>query len=287
MNCHPCDRNRPTENWRRRPDLNRGWRFCRPLPYHLATAPVGIGLCGGFRPRLQAATTACHAEGFRSHHQHGHERRADRSRRRSADEAECAAAATGATFQYWSGKRDSNPRLRPWQGRTLPLSYSRPHPTRAPAPHCRLSRCLEASIVPQRRAARQGNGLPRGSSRQQNSSEGGPCRGMDQLKLSRRSFPNHHPPRSDRDPDDSARNQDGVYDMAARTRPRVFLHRPVRRPAVYQDIRLSLTMDAPGADRLHVPDVHRRDLPKSLHNSRTCRRADGRPAPQETANAEG
>jgi hypothetical protein len=30
------------ENWRRRPDLNRGWRFCRPLPYHLATAPIGI-----------------------------------------------------------------------------------------------------------------------------------------------------------------------------------------------------------------------------------------------------
>src|SRR3954464_2170692 len=27
----------------------------------------------------------------------------------------------------WSGKRDSNPRLRPWQGRTLPLSYSRPN----------------------------------------------------------------------------------------------------------------------------------------------------------------
>ena len=26
----------------------------------------------------------------------------------------------------WSGKRDLNPRLRPWQGRTLPLSYSRP-----------------------------------------------------------------------------------------------------------------------------------------------------------------
>ena len=29
--------------WRRRPDLNRGWRFCRPLPYHLATAPLGRG----------------------------------------------------------------------------------------------------------------------------------------------------------------------------------------------------------------------------------------------------
>src|SRR3954468_15194466 len=29
-------------SWRRRPDLNRGWRFCRPLPYHLATAPLGL-----------------------------------------------------------------------------------------------------------------------------------------------------------------------------------------------------------------------------------------------------
>src|SRR6266542_6177537 len=28
------------KDWRRRPDLNRGWRFCRPLPYHLATAPL-------------------------------------------------------------------------------------------------------------------------------------------------------------------------------------------------------------------------------------------------------
>jgi hypothetical protein len=27
--------------------------------------------------------------------------------------------------RLWSGKRDLNPRLRPWQGRTLPLSYSR------------------------------------------------------------------------------------------------------------------------------------------------------------------
>ena len=31
----------PRKIWRRRPDLNRGWRFCRPLPYHLATAPIG------------------------------------------------------------------------------------------------------------------------------------------------------------------------------------------------------------------------------------------------------
>ena len=38
--------------------MNRGWRFCRPLPYHLATAPVGIELYVDFRPRLEAATTA-------------------------------------------------------------------------------------------------------------------------------------------------------------------------------------------------------------------------------------
>jgi hypothetical protein len=35
--------------------------------------------------------------------------------------------------EWWSGKRDSNPRLRPWQGRTLPLSYSRS--TRITVPH--------------------------------------------------------------------------------------------------------------------------------------------------------
>ena len=32
---------------------------------------------------------------------------------------------TALRGEEWSGKRDSNPRLRPWQGRTLPLSYSR------------------------------------------------------------------------------------------------------------------------------------------------------------------
>src|SRR4051794_32581628 len=32
-----------------------------------------------------------------------------------------------ATFEreIWSGRRDSNPRPRPWQGRALPLSYTR------------------------------------------------------------------------------------------------------------------------------------------------------------------
>ncbi|SLM30837.1 conserved hypothetical protein [Desulfamplus magnetovallimortis] len=32
---------------------------------------------------------------------------------------------SGRKREMWSGKRDLNPRLRPWQGRTLPLSYSR------------------------------------------------------------------------------------------------------------------------------------------------------------------
>ncbi len=30
-----------------------------------------------------------------------------------------------ANIRLWSGKRDLNPRLQPWQGCTLPLSYSR------------------------------------------------------------------------------------------------------------------------------------------------------------------
>jgi hypothetical protein len=42
------------------------------------------------------------------------------SKRRPA-QPKCATPAS----EGWSGKRDSNPRLRPWQGRTLPLSYSR------------------------------------------------------------------------------------------------------------------------------------------------------------------
>jgi hypothetical protein len=35
-------------------------------------------------------------------------------------------AEASVTGKKWSGKRDLNPRLQPWQGCTLPLSYSRP-----------------------------------------------------------------------------------------------------------------------------------------------------------------
>jgi hypothetical protein len=33
--------------------LNRGWRFCRPLPYHLATAPLERAYAVGVRPRTK------------------------------------------------------------------------------------------------------------------------------------------------------------------------------------------------------------------------------------------
>ena len=37
-------------NWRRRADSNRRWRFCRPLPYHLATSPFELVPRRGFEP---------------------------------------------------------------------------------------------------------------------------------------------------------------------------------------------------------------------------------------------
>jgi hypothetical protein len=48
----------------------------------------------------------------------------------------------------WSGKRDSNPRLRPWQGRTLPLSYSRPCSSAEPPIYYSLpSPCKEPGLA--------------------------------------------------------------------------------------------------------------------------------------------
>ena len=40
-------------------------------------------------------------------------------------EGRCSIQLSYAPTLYWSGKRDSNSRLRPWQGRALPLNYSR------------------------------------------------------------------------------------------------------------------------------------------------------------------
>ena len=47
------------------------------------------------------------------------------SRRRVQKWAQKMGLRRGDPHDYWSGRRDLNPRLRPWQGRTLPLSYSR------------------------------------------------------------------------------------------------------------------------------------------------------------------
>jgi hypothetical protein len=63
-------------------------------------------------------------------------------------------------------------------------------------------------------------------------------------------------PRSDRDSNDFALDQDGVCCTAARTGPRLYLHPTVKRPSMYQYIRLSLTTDALGSDRLCLSDVH-------------------------------
>ena len=104
--------------------MNRGWRFCRPLPYHLATAPIGL-----MREELGEP---CGREGWL----------ANRSSK-SPPEGPPSPGYGGqpphlTTSGGWSGKRDSNPRLRPWQGRTLPLSYSRarrvPRPPNVPQP---------------------------------------------------------------------------------------------------------------------------------------------------------
>jgi hypothetical protein len=116
------------KDWRRRPDLNRGWRFCRPLPYHLATAPSElIGRKrptriswrdapgnsvrrGGESQRSLLTARARNGQGIGPH---------------LASRARPGSRPRSIRSNKWSGKRDSNPRLRPWQGRTLPLSYSR------------------------------------------------------------------------------------------------------------------------------------------------------------------
>ena len=72
---------------------------------------------------------------------------------------ERAATPTGrGVIKEWSGKRDSNPRLRPWQGRTLPLSYSRVTGRRAPLEAAHHS--SRPAIVPQRPSPNQGNASP-------------------------------------------------------------------------------------------------------------------------------
>jgi hypothetical protein len=115
-------------SWRRRPELNRGWRFCRPLPYRLATAPLGRD-----RPVVgwsETGRATCGDSVEWSWSEVGVPTVAlGRCATQPASAAHAASErqpSPAIESKGWSGKRDSNPRLRPWQGRTLPLSYSRP-----------------------------------------------------------------------------------------------------------------------------------------------------------------
>src|SRR6266540_1476197 len=126
------------ESWRRRPDLNRGWRFCRPLPYLLATAPLKHDAARS-GPRVDrrrvsstndaavlSCTRAAPAKVGSPPEALGSDSVSPPSLARHRVASFGGHPSPAAESEGWSGKRDSNPRLRPWQGRTLPLSYSRP-----------------------------------------------------------------------------------------------------------------------------------------------------------------
>jgi hypothetical protein len=62
----------------------------------------------------------------------------------------------GWAFQdIWSGRRGSNPRHRPWQGRALPLSYSRSSPHSTALPSARQFYCTRTSPPLGRRSPKQ------------------------------------------------------------------------------------------------------------------------------------
>src|SRR6059036_2923228 len=91
--------------------------------------------------------------------------------RRRPENPECGTVRTwsgpapgGGRPTDWSGKRDSNPRLQPWQGCTLPLSYSRqiaPKPERPREYTGRIAR-LSRSRQPEPQAQRPQSQAPQG-----------------------------------------------------------------------------------------------------------------------------
>ena len=96
--------------------------------------------------------------------------RASQPRLSAKQKARCVSGplSKSANRKSWSGRRDSNPRPRPWQGRALPLSYTRIRATdgnRAPAtgramPNAALECNSRAAVRPAGRA-----GPPRGAPR--------------------------------------------------------------------------------------------------------------------------
>jgi hypothetical protein len=78
-------------------------------------------------------------------------------------------------------------------------------------------------------------------------------------------------PSCERDADYFARDYDGVRRLAARTDPRLFRCRAVRRPFFYQDIRLPVTTDAACSDGLRISDVHARSVLFPLGSHQRCK----------------
>ena len=95
--------------------------------------PLGDGAPETTKPAVARATKPPAGAGCQRDTQSGH-RSPDDSRTRPERSGHWDPRSAGRQSgcrgprrsKKWSGKRDSNPRLRPWQGRTLPLSYSRP-----------------------------------------------------------------------------------------------------------------------------------------------------------------
>src|SRR5687767_16036789 len=90
------------KGWRRRPDLNRGWRFCRPLPYHLATAPLGCAYAVGLRPQTKADLSR--SPDRTSTRPRTPDLAAERAHRPRVSPSNWCGS------EEWSGKRASNPR---------------------------------------------------------------------------------------------------------------------------------------------------------------------------------
>ena len=111
------------KDWRRGSESNRRIKVLQtsPLPLGYRALPLKLA--------------------FRAEKVHVRQRPAPKN-------AKSPRSGAGLPAKLWSGRRDLNPRLRPWQGRTLPLSYSRstqpiinnpPHPGNAAPTHLATS----------------------------------------------------------------------------------------------------------------------------------------------------
>ena len=90
-------------NWRPRSELNRRTRICSPLHNHSATRPV---TCHSILPAAASACNRCKPS-------------PEKTKPRGRGFVSEDDSVTGGPL-IWSGKRDSNSRPRPWQGRALP-----------------------------------------------------------------------------------------------------------------------------------------------------------------------